>query len=389
MSDSKAEASSRNKQARAPAKDNLIYVSPLPYESFSQRPHKFVHWFHQRTGGRVLWLNPYPTRLPRWSDLGKSRSLDRFDSAGEAWLQIHQVRGLPIEPLPGSKAINGHFWRDAFYTVQRFVRENEPMLAIGKPSTFANELLDRFPEMPSVYDMMDNFAAFYDGVSSRAIRRNEARIVARAGTVLCSSTRLLQTTRISRPDARLVLNAFDADVPLSVARQQSNEHTERPRIFGYVGTIAQWFDWDLICALALARRADTIRIIGPLFNLPTRALPPNVELRPAVPHLEALNQMAQFDVALIPFKQTPLTACVDPIKYYEYRAMGLAILTTPFGEMAERKGQDGIFLFGEMDLAELLERALSYRMEPEAQSRFSSDNAWKTRFDRAGLLTAQ
>jgi len=389
MIDSEAGASSGHKQEGALAKRGLVYVSPLPHESFSQRPHKFVQWFHQRTGGRVLWLNPYPTRFPRWSDLGKSRLLDRFDSVGEAWLEVLQVRGLPIEPLPGSKAINGYFWRDAFQTVRRFARESETMLAIGKPSAFANELLDRFPELQSVYDMMDNFAAFYDGLSSRAIRRNEARIVTRAGTVLCSSTRLLEATRTSRPDARLVLNALDPDVPLSAARQHGVEHGEQPRIFGYVGTIAQWFDWDLVCALALARRADTVRIIGPLFNPPATELPPNVEVRPAVPHLEALNQMAQFDVALIPFKQNPLTACVDPIKYYEYRAMGLAILTTPFGEMAERKGQDGVFLFGEMDLAELSEKALSYRMTPGAQSRFSADNAWGTRFDGAGLMPLQ
>lgn len=42
----------------------LVYLSPLPWDSFSQRPHQFVEWFHNKHGGEVLWIDPYPTRLP-------------------------------------------------------------------------------------------------------------------------------------------------------------------------------------------------------------------------------------------------------------------------------------------------------------------------------------
>ncbi len=368
-------------------KRQIIYVSPLPYDSFSQRPHKFVHWFHSRTGGAALWLNPYPTRLPRWADLRQSRTLDRFGSAPEPWLKVVSVRGLPIEPLPGGTAINHAIWRDTFPVIHSFAEQGDTILVIGKPSAFAKALLSQFSDYASVYDMMDNFSAFYDGLSSRTIRRNEASIVKRVGTVLCSSTRLLKTTRSSRPDAKLVLNALDADMLLPASPQAApTRHVGQRRIFGYVGTIAQWFDWNLIRALAEVRPLDTVRIIGPLFNPPPFDLPANVELKPAVRHKEALEQMQQFDVALIPFKENPLTACVDPIKYYEYRAMGLPIITTAFGEMGERRHEEGVFLFAELNLATISEQALAFRMGPKERARFIADNTWDSRFDRAGLL---
>ena len=43
--------------------------------------------------------------------------------------------------------------------------------------------------------------------------------------------------------------------------------------------------------------------------------------------------MAQFDVGLIPFLKNRLTDSVDPIKYHEYRALGLPVVSTSFGEM--------------------------------------------------------
>jgi hypothetical protein len=47
----------------------LIYLSPVAWNSHIQRPHQLVEWFHNETAGEVLWVDPYPTRLPLWRDL--------------------------------------------------------------------------------------------------------------------------------------------------------------------------------------------------------------------------------------------------------------------------------------------------------------------------------
>ena len=51
----------------------LVYLSPVPLASFAQRPHHFVQWFHERFDAPVLWIDPTPARLARWSDLRRLR----------------------------------------------------------------------------------------------------------------------------------------------------------------------------------------------------------------------------------------------------------------------------------------------------------------------------
>ena len=74
--------------------------------------------------------------------------------------------------------------------------------------------------------------------------------------------------------------------------------------------------------------------------------------------------MQEFSVGLIPFKCTDLTASVDPIKFYEYRALGLPVLSARFGEMALRDGLAGVFLMDKhSDLASLVRTAMAYECE--------------------------
>ena len=92
--------------------------------------------------------------------------------------------------------------------------------------------------------------------------------------------------------------------------------------------------------------------------------------------------MAGFDVGLIPFANNDVTAYVDPVKYYEYRALGLPVLSTRFGEMSHRNATDGVYFWdqlmsGEVDIATLIagQPTEGHRQE------FCDSNSWKRRFD--------
>jgi hypothetical protein len=97
--------------------------------------------------------------------------------------------------------------------------------------------------------------------------------------------------------------------------------------------------------------------------------------------------MQDFDVGLIPFKRTDLTASVDPIKYYEYRALHLPVLSTCFGEMALRQGQSGVFLTNKhSELSRMARAAIASKCEIKDIQQFRTVNSWKARFDAAGIL---
>jgi hypothetical protein len=364
----------------------LVYLSPLPWASFAQRPHKLVEWFHAQTGGDVLWVDPYPTRLPAWSDLGRiaAGSQDGGATAIPQWLKVLKPSSLPIEPLPGSGLLNALFWKKLLREIDIFAGRDATVVGIGKPSVLALKLLSRNATAMSFYDAMDDFPAFYTGISRMAMASREQLLASRVHQVFASSTKLLERWHGDKQNVSLVHNGLSAGMlPAFVQRK----NRDSPKVLGYVGTIGEWFDWDWLLALAQARAADRIRLIGPVFaQLPT-ALPGNVELLPPCDHASALAAMQDFDVGLIPFKINPLTASVDPIKFYEYRGLGLPVVSTRFGEMALRTGVTGTYLSdGPNDVTLPVEAALAYRPDEVEIQEFRTANSWEARFESINIL---
>ena len=302
-----------------------------------------------------------------------------------AWLTILRPRSLPIEPLPGVGALNRLFWNDVLRAIDVFVEKGECLLGIGKPSRLALLALDRHPAVSSFYDAMDNFPAFYQGMSREAMEKREHEVASRATRILISST--MSVDRFVPYRAKLVL-AFNACAVDTLPIINAVRKISGKPVLGYVGTIGHWFDWALIFSLAKANPSMCIRLIGPTYILPPDPLPANVELQPACGHANAITAMQKFSVGLIPFKCNDLTAYVDPIKYYEYRALGLPILSSRFGEMALRGELPGVFLTNKhTDLAAQVRSAMVYEYKITELQKFRSENSWEARFEASGILS--
>ena len=167
----------------------LVYLSPVPWSRFAQRPHTFPTWFPASTGGEALWVHPSPTRLPSLSDFRRlGANADRENESNPAWLSIIRPSVLPIEPLPGSGMVNAMMWRSLLPMVDVFAWPQSCMVVIGKPSILALTVLKRLKGCRSVYDAMDDFPAFYTGLSRWAMRWREDQLVRNVDAVLASST---------------------------------------------------------------------------------------------------------------------------------------------------------------------------------------------------------
>jgi glycosyltransferase involved in cell wall biosynthesis len=98
----------------------------------------------------------------------------------------------------------------------------------------------------------------------------------------------------------------------------------------------------------------------------------NVVVRPAVAHEEVPRVLAGFDVGLIPFLRTTLTAGVNPNKLYEYLAAGLPVVSTPFSPEV-RAEVDVVAVGGNAgEFAAACERMLTARQDPAARSRLDA-----------------
>lgn len=357
----------------------LIYLAPLAWSSFAQRPHMFVRWFHEKYQCSVLWVNPYPTRFPSLNDFKRiANNPDVCNTEIPEWLEIISPKSLPIEPLVGSQFINRLLWKPLLQRMGNFSLQDKTLLAIGKPSALAIECVEKFPECISFYDAMDDYPQFYRGLSQTAFIHREQLLVKEVTAMAVSSTGLYEKWNAARNDIQLIRNGLMPDLFLPIENKLGKNN---PLVFGYLGTIAQWFDWTWVIQLAQLFSECVVRLIGPCYMQLPENLPGNIQILPACDHIAAIAAMKNFDVGLIPFKQNQLTASVDPIKFYEYRALGIPVVATAFGEMLQHQSLAGTFLSrSENDIEIVVRAALGYKETNDQQISFIAENSWEKRF---------
>ncbi|WP_288842433.1 hypothetical protein [uncultured Deefgea sp.] len=359
----------------------LVYFSPVPWRGFAQRPHKFVSWFHTQYGAEVLWVEPYAVRLPKLADIqrwirGTTDVVYPEDTSLPNWLTVTKLRCLPIEPVPFSNAINYFFWKEKLLLIDEFFDNQSSIVVIGKPSKFALSFLRESKMDHVVYDSMDDFPAFHEGISAAVLRQTELKIARLASEIMVSSTNLLRKYSQFENKVSLVCNACDVESLPVIA---SLKRTKKTTIWGYIGTIGEWFDWGLLILMANSKPDIIFRIIGPVYSKSALPLPENVELLPPCNHGEALIAMQEFSAGLIPFKINKLTESVDPIKYYEYIALGIPVISTSFGEMALRENSKGVYLVDQTTEFSLLDVPNSL-LDDLYIEEFRLKNSWSSRF---------
>jgi hypothetical protein len=355
----------------------LLYFSPVPWQSYEQRPHHFVRHFIAQ-GARVLWVDPYPTRFPGLRDLRRVRLHPGEPGPRPPQLRVIHPRGLPIEPSRAGRALNRQLrWTALLRQIRRETMGSSLAIAVGRPSHLALIALETLKPAASVYDAMDDFPEFYSGRARAWITACEARIASSVSAVLTASTRLWQKFETAGARRIPAPNAYDmSGLPpaASLARPPAP-------VIGYIGSVGGWFDWAMLAAVARGTPDALIRVIGPRFVASSRPLPPNVELLPACTEAEAIQHMRSFSAGVIPFVRSALTASVDPVKFYGYRAMGLPVLTTRFGEMAARTEKDGVyFLDGDGGLETAVAAALRHQDAIDVIDSFRAEHSWERRF---------
>lgn len=366
---------------------HLVYFSPISLASFWQRPHWMAAALLRKAVERILWVEPYPTRLPKLIDLRRPSDQPDVSRRPPPAIERLRVRALPIEPwFVGQAANRLIFFEGVLERIRRWVDARPFVIGVGKPSPLARlaierSMLDR-NYRGSFFDAMDHYAAFYEGASRAAMAQWEANMVVAVDRVQVSSAALRERYRRLRPDVALAPNGCDPAVVQEalVHRVAFGAQGQTAPVYGYVGTLGPWFDWTWLHRFArvLARVAPQaqIHLIGPMFSDPVAPLPAQVRLLGTMSNDAALARAASFVAGLIPFVSNELTDCVDPVKYYEYRALGRPVIAAPFSDLAAREDPS---LFVASTEAEM-EAALDHVSGAQTQVPPRCDWAWEHRF---------
>lgn len=188
------------------------------------------------------------------------------------------------------------------------------------------------PNTVVIYDCMDHHEGFGDVPES--LLQLERHLLKTADDVVVTSDWLASLIKEHGRTAHVVRNACDF---LHFSKPKGEERSNAKPVVGYFGAIAEWFDVALMDRLAKDFPNVAFVLIG------SDTVQARVQLRKHA-HIEWLGEqpyeilpqhLARFDVCLLPFLKIPLTLATNPVKVYEYLAMGKNVVCVNLPEVSQ------------------------------------------------------
>jgi glycosyltransferase involved in cell wall biosynthesis len=247
------------------------------------------------------------------------------------------------------------------------------------------EVVGSLDESLIVYYITDEYAEL-PNVCRSYVRDLEAVLLDQADVIFVTS-RTLQLAKQGRKTQPILLphgvdfEHFSAAVGPATPIPAELAGLPRP-ILGFYGLLAPWIDRSILEQLASGFSHGSVVLIGPAWAgcpLPRAA---NIHWLGPRSYGELPSYAAHFDVALIPFVNNSLVASVNPLKFLEYLALGLPVVSTPLPDL-ERF--DGLFYRAE-NAEEFIQQArlaLQQDCEQRRQERrmAASRESWQSRVD--------
>lgn len=248
---------------------------------------------------------------------------------------------------------------------------------------FWYEVAMRLPNSRLVYDCMDHHEGFENTASEMSTL--EKKLFKTADLTVITSNWLDRYAGQYTDRRIIVRNAADFNY-FSKAPSAIYQDELGRRIIGYYGAIAEWFDQDLVEAVArrfpdcciLLVGADTVNAKRRLGQLP------NVRFTGEVPYGELRQYLYGFNVCMLPFKVIPLTLATNPVKVYEYLSAGKPVVSVDLPEIAQCQGLVRVGLNADTFLDQLAaELATEPSIEEDARRRtFAAGQTWEHRVNQ-------
>jgi GT2 family glycosyltransferase len=356
----------------APTQD-LIVLPVIDWESRIQRPQQIAMRFAQ-TGQRVFYMHTsfHTGAQPTVRVLA--------ENIFEIKLPAPQPVNLYKDSLPDAVAAA---FENALAAVRRSFHITQAVCLVDLPfwTPLALRLRQRFG-WKVVYDCMD----YHRGFSSNSpqMLEQEDLLSQHSDLVLASSHFLLEEKSRQNSNTLRVPNGADFDhfryPPTHLPPEMAD--LDSP-VIGYYGAIADWFDTGLVGALAAARPKWNFTLIGSTLYADLEPLQglPNVQLLGEMHYERLPAYLHAFDIAMIPFKATPLTQATNPVKLFEYLSAGKPVVATDLQELRHYERYARLASKPEQWLAEI-EGALQEDSPALIQERldFARQNTWAQRF---------
>ncbi len=367
----------REAVAKLPArKYDVVIFAIFDFEFRFQRPQQLAAEFARR-GHRVFWISP--SRFLPAEAVQEFESVPLRENIWEVRLRgkrpdLYGGRATPEEAFSLARAVGQllrNFGVSESCAVVQFPYWRQTALQLR---TAAGTKI--------IYDCMDDWRHWT--TEPRVSRFNideEGQLARECDLLVASSEGLAVRHRAAGLDPQVIRNGADFDFFANPQAEWNKPEIRKP-IAGYYGAIANWFDLDLIAEVARLRPQYQFVLVGEVHKVDVSRLQqlPNVHLLGEKIYREIPRYLAEFDVAMIPFKINDLTSAVDPVKLYEYLSQAKPVVATQMAELNQAK--DLILIAkNAADFASKLDQAMQDQDANRRAKRieFARANTWSAR----------
>jgi glycosyltransferase involved in cell wall biosynthesis len=198
-----------------------------------------------------------------------------------------------------------------------------------------------------VYEMMDDYPKIHPR-TEEDIKRMEAWFVDKADLVITTSEALAEKAERIKKGVRIrvIGNGVDYDFFNNGPKVRPLEFKGLEKIIGYVGTISEWIDFELVDYLAENRPDLNFIFVGPI-RAKRLPLKKNIRFIDTIDYEKVPAYCNGFDVCLIPFQRGEFADAVNPVKLFEYLALGKPVVSSYMRELERYK--DVIYLAGDKE----------------------------------------
>lgn len=229
--------------------------------------------------------------------------------------------------------------------------------------------------------------------ASSTIASAEALLVKRADFVIVSSNNLKNKLTENYPNEAKKLTVINNGVDMKTFTLNQTIDTKETEIVkannrkkvAYIGTISDWVNISMIYKLAKEMSNVDFYVVGPLdrhINMDEYNDLDNMIFTGPQPYYTVPAIIKQMDVMIMPFVLNEVVESVNPVKIYEYLAMGKPVIATGYSETYQFANLIETYNT-ETEFAELLKNQLAINSDNpdliEKRIAFASNNSWKQR----------
>lgn len=344
----------------------ILYFMHVSWGWIKQRPHFLAEELSKYYNVEVIVKKDYKKRVV----------------CNESGISIRKIFRLPFERIP------------VIYKISSFICKIQ-LTALVKQSDIIwlmSPLQWDCIKLPSdkllIYDCMDDMLEFENSDERKKKISHKEKLLFNSASIVISSSENLKEKLIERYGKRdvYVINNALKEISANIVNKYHNldvdsffKGTGQIKLV-YIGTIAKWFDFNLIHRLLETFNEVDFYLFGP-----TEVDIPNwnhLYYCQSVEHDLVFPIMNKADILIMPFVVNELIKSVNPVKLYEYVSSGKPCIAPSYLE--SQKFQDYVYLYESLDdcieiFSYLLSNNMNAKKSHEECVSFANKNTWSAR----------